>query len=529
VALLVLFILSGLVGHEPWKGDDAISIGVVADMLARGHWLAPQLADQAWPAAPLYYWTAALTGALFSWLLPLHDAIRLASGLWVALILFLLYRAGREWHHGEVAPHEFAIASVLAMTGCLGLLIHAHEAQPMLVTLAGHTAAYWALALLPRKPARAALILGLALGLGFLGNGMVPMLALLPVMLAALWLAADRAAAGRTLLGGLVIGAAIATPWPLLLAALEPGYFAQWLASELGRIGKPESGLRAAWGYLAMLPWFAWPALPLALWTLRSKRRVLDSPCYRLPLLATAAVWLTLSITLEARSSSALLLLPPLALLAAPGVATLRRGAANAFDWFSIMSFSFFCILVWVGWSAMLTGWPTRLAERVVKLAPGFVGEFQPLPFVVAVAATLAWGWMLGTGQHQRSPWRGLVHWLGGLTAFWLLLTSLWLPWIEYGKSYRSVGLAVKAALPAGYGCVAGRNVSDSHRAFIDYYAGVPLRAENSRAGARCDWLLQHHDRGQRHDPRLPGWDVVTEARRPSERNERFVLYRRAG
>ena len=96
VILLAIFILAGLVGHEPWKNDDAITIGVTADMLQRGHWLAPHLADRPYPDAPLYYWTAAVTGALFSWLLPLHDAIRLASGFWVALTLFLLYRAGRD-------------------------------------------------------------------------------------------------------------------------------------------------------------------------------------------------------------------------------------------------------------------------------------------------------------------------------------------------------------------------------------------------------------------------------------------------
>ncbi len=528
VALLAVFILAGLVGHDPWKNDDAIAIGIVADMLQRGHWLVPHLADQAYPDAPLYYWTAALTGALFSWLLPLHDAIRLASGFWVALTLFLLYRAGREWHGDEPAPHEFAIASVLAMAGCLGFLVHAHEAQPMLVSLAGHAAAYWALALLPRKPERAAIIFGLAIGLGFLGNGFAPMLALLPVSVAAFWLAADRPRAGKTLLGGLCIGLAIATPWPILVAALQPGHFAQWLHSELVQIGKPENMLATAWNYLAMLPWFAWPALPLALWTLRSKRRVLHAPCYRLPLLAVIAVWLTLSITFEARSPSALLLLPPLALLAAPGVATLRRGAANAFDWFGIMSFSFFCILVWIGWSAMVAGWPERLAGRVTKLAPGFIGEFRPLPFAIAVIVTLAWGWMLTTGQRQRSPWRGLVHWLSGLTALWLLLMSLWLPWIEYGKSYRSVGVAIKAELPARPGCVVGRNISDANRALIDYFAGIPLRNEKHASSTRCQWMLVLREASQRRNLDLEGWDVISEMRRPSERSERFVLYRKA-
>ena len=527
VALLALFILAGLFGHDPWKNDDAVTIGVAADMLQRGHWLVPHLADRPYPDAPLYYWTAALTGALFSWLLPLHDAIRLASGLWVALTLFLLYRAGREWHGSEPAPHEFAIASTLAMAGCLGFLVHAHEAQPMLVSLAGHAAAYWALALLRRKPGRAAIIFGLALGLGFLGNGFAPMLALLPVGLIGLWLAEDRAKAALALSGGVALGLAIATPWPLLLAALDPNFFWRWLASEYTQIGRPANMLHTAWDYLTMLPWFAWPALPLALWTLRSKRRFLREASYRLPLLATVAVWLSLSVTFEARSSSALLLLPPLALLAAPGVATLRRGAANAFDWFGVMTFSFFCALVWVGWSAMVTGTPERLAARVVKLAPGFVGEFRPIPFAIALAVTLAWAWMLTTGQRQRSPWRGLVHWLGGLTALWLLLMSLWLPWIEYGKSYRSVGTALKTALPARYGCVIGRNLSDSNRALIDYFAGIAVRRENVASSDRCNWLLTLRDARGGRNLELTGWQLVTELRRPAERSERFVLYKR--
>lgn len=529
VVLLALFILAGLVGHDPWKNDDAITIGVTADMLQRGHWLAPHLADRPYPDAPLYYWTAAATGTLFSWLLPLHDAIRLASGFWVALTLFLLYRAGREWHSDEPAPHEFAIASTLAMAGCLGFLVHAHEAQPMLVAIAGHAAAYWAFALLPRKPGRATILLGLGLGFGFLGNGLAPMVALLPIGLIALWLAPDRAKAGLVLAGGSLLGLAIAIPWPLLLAALYPSYLWLWLASEMAMVAPPANIPHTAWAYIVMLPWFAWPALPLALWTLRSKRRFLRKPSYLMPLLATIAVWICLSITLEARPSSALLLLPPLALLAAPGVATLRRGAANAFDWFGVMTFSFFCALVWVGWSAMVSGSPERLATRVAKLVPGFSGQFHLLPFSLALITTIAWAWMLTTGQRQRSPWRGLVHWLGGLTALWLLLMSLWLPWIEYGKSYRSIGVAIKTALPKQYGCVIGRNISDGNRALIDYFAGVAVFRDNVTGSNRCNWMLVLRDARSNRNLDLPGWHLVTEIRRPTDRSERFVLYQRNG
>ncbi|MBN9424660.1 MAG: hypothetical protein J0I91_19640, partial [Candidatus Accumulibacter sp.] len=74
VLLLVLYILPGLIGHDPWKVDDAVTIGVVHSMLRDGHWLMPHLAGQPYPDAPFYYWIAAASGQLFSWLLPLHDA-----------------------------------------------------------------------------------------------------------------------------------------------------------------------------------------------------------------------------------------------------------------------------------------------------------------------------------------------------------------------------------------------------------------------------------------------------------------------
>ena len=44
--LLSLYIFVGLIGHDPWKHDDAVTIGIVFDMVGNGHWLLPQLAGQ---------------------------------------------------------------------------------------------------------------------------------------------------------------------------------------------------------------------------------------------------------------------------------------------------------------------------------------------------------------------------------------------------------------------------------------------------------------------------------------------------
>ena len=45
VALLcAAWILPGLIGHDPWKPDEAYSFGVVYEILRGGSWVVPTLA-----------------------------------------------------------------------------------------------------------------------------------------------------------------------------------------------------------------------------------------------------------------------------------------------------------------------------------------------------------------------------------------------------------------------------------------------------------------------------------------------------
>jgi hypothetical protein len=106
----------------------------------------------------------------------------------------------------------------------------------------------------------------------------------------------------------------------------------------------------------------------------------------------------------------------------------------------------------------------------------------------------------------------------------WALLAALWYPWIDYGKSYRTVAQALRQALPAGE-CIAGRNLGDAQRASLEYFAGiVTLRAGQPRA-ARCPLLLVQ---GTAQDDRPPlGWQQLWEGNRPGDRGERLRLYRR--
>ena len=75
---------------------------------ARGDWLTPRIAGEPYlDTPPLYYWVAALFArALSPWLLPLHDAARLATPLFMSLTLLFVGMTARELigrRHGRSA------------------------------------------------------------------------------------------------------------------------------------------------------------------------------------------------------------------------------------------------------------------------------------------------------------------------------------------------------------------------------------------------------------------------------------------
>ena len=518
-AMLAFYVLAGLFGRDPWKGEDAIHIGTAWNMLHYGDWLSPDLAGRPFHEPPLYYWTGALTGKALGWLLPLHEAIRLASGVWVTLALVGIYYAGRELY-----GQESAAASPLLLAGCAGLLIHAHDAQPMLIAVAAYGAAIGALAALTRRPWRAGTFYGLAVAACLLGTGIAPTLPLLAIAPLAWWLSTDRWLALRALALGLGLALILILPWPLLLLAYEPSRFHGWLNTELVPLRTPFSFFGAG-RFLSLLPWFAFPVLPLAAWSLWTRCKAMTAMPQLLPLAFLLMTLLMLALAFRPREIPALLLLPPLALLATPGALTLRRGAASAFDWFSMMTFSFFIALLWLAWSAMALGWPARLASRVVVLRPGFIGHFELAAFAIGVVATIWWIWLIFTAP--RSPYRSLTHWTLGFTTLWLMATSLVLPWFDYGKTYRPVAEAIAQALPADHGCLAERGLSDTQRASFAYFIGIEPAAANSAAGRECGWLLVTGNSSK--DLAAPNgtWTRVWEGNRAGERKEKFRLYRR--
>lgn len=508
VLACAIYLIVGSVGHDPWKTDDALHIGVAFGFFSGGDWLIPRIAGEAWlGVTPLFHWLAAITGWLTQWALPFHDGARLASALFGALLLYLLARTAAALY-----DRDAGLAAPLLAIGTIGLLVPIHDAQPAVAVLAASALAYLGLAISPPRPLLGMLALGLGIGLSVLAGGLSGALPLLPLLLLPVL---QRQWFGFVM--ALAAAAAVGSTWPAALTADHANHLLAWWNAQRSTMAVSPQALNR--DHLELLGWFAWPVLPIALWSAWLERHHWREWNWLVPLTGTlsALIWFLLH---EARPLMALPLLPPLVLLASAGAHRLRRGAASALDWFGMMTFSLIIGLVWLGGIAMWTGWPARIARNFAKLEPGFEAHFSVAALAMAAAFTTAW--LVAVIKLPRSPWRAAIRWAVGVTAMWGVLFALWLPWIDYGKSYREVIYSLQRALPSDAGCIERRQLGLPQRALIDYFAGLHTVPSSRRAD--CRWLLVQ---GGRNETVPAGWQKTWEGHRPGDRSERLRLYQR--
>ncbi len=538
VSLAATYLLFGLVGHAPWKSHDAIGVGVMHQMLngaGLDNWLVPRLAGERYlEDGPLYYALAALCAKLLSFAFAAHDAARIASAISVGAAIWLLRTAARQLHGRNESDN-----AALVLIGCLGLFVHAHEVLAANGALAGAALAWLGITRATRTIANAgvdgtaarrnALVAGLMFGAGaaiaLWSKGPAPVLPLLASALAAPLLgSAWRTRAWWAFVAtGLAIVAAALFLWLMALHMDNPVLPAAWLQAQVDFFAAP-TGARVL-EQLQLLSWAAWPAWPLALWALWDRRRRLRND----PLLPTVAgaiaalaVFLFAS---DVNELASLPLLPPLALLAGAGVLVLRRGAANAMTWFGAMTFTLLGALVWLGWVAMMTGIPKQIALNFAKLEPGHVPQFSAWALSIGLLLTLAWVCLIA--RSERSLQKSAAIWAGGVTFLWSLTMTLWLPWIDYGKTYAPVSASLSAALrkaelPAN-ACIASRGLGESQRAAFDYHARIVTRRLEVVPNAHCPALLIQGSAGA-SDRVDAGWRRIWEGNRPRDR-ERYRLY----
>jgi 4-amino-4-deoxy-L-arabinose transferase-like glycosyltransferase len=224
---------------------------------------------------------------------------------------------------------------------------------------------------------------------------------------------------------------------------------------------------------------------------------------------------LTLSLSTTIDELSALPMLLPLSVLGTAALFTLRRSAANALDWFGIMTFALLAILLWWGWTGLLVDSPAKITQLLKDYRPGFEPVLQVNQFWIAVSVTILWivlVWRVG-----RSIRRSVINWAAGVTLLWLLAVTLWMPWLNSGKSYRLMVTSLKHALPAKYNCIYGIDIGDGQRAMLQYFGDITI---GKRPKKDCTLMLVQVDD-------KVNWKNVWDGSRTGDKNERFWLYRR--
>lgn len=550
LTVCLLYAVPGLIGRDPWRFADAAGFGLAWNFAQNPPgvaWLTPAVSGQISPEfGPLPFWLGAWAMRALPWiaadlamrLITLAGLLLLMTSVWYGLLMVARRpRVQPSDPFGASASatdfaRSVADSGLLILLACVGLIARAHETTAetaQLILIGGFLfACAWGL----ERPRTAGALAGLLIAGSLLTRGIAPAVALTLVLVML-----PVASRGWRLVWPGFLGAAlpvaglIALTWPLaLLSQGEPGtaHLLAWCKAQQAAwssgLGDPAGTLLMA---LRTLPWFLWPAWPLALWTLWHWRHRSDQPAIVLPSLTLLALGLSVLTAPSANEAGLLILAPPAAMLAAFGLSTLRRSLGALIDWFAVMSFSLLGLALWLYWIALQTGWPVRMAASVQRAVPGFTPEIHVLELAAALLVTAAWMglviWRLA--RRPSAMWRPVALSSGGLVLTWVLLMTLWLPAANHRNTYRDVALQAAQALARETGCVEGVGLDLAQRATFAYFGQIRFDE-----GTSCPWRLEAL-RGTQRLPDRPveagQWEVRWQGARAADRRERFTLLRR--
>ncbi len=520
------WLLPGLVGHEPWKPDEAYTFGLIRHIAQTGDWVVPTLAGEPFmEKPPLYFVAASFFLRLFSPLLGEPDAARLTTGFFILIACYAIALSARELL-GKGAGRW----AVLILFACVGFPIRAHQMITDTALLAGGAIGIYGFVLGIRRHVAGGIVLGVGAAVMFLSKGLLGP-GILGVTAMGLPLLNTEFRNRRYVIFcaiSFLVFCPLVAPWLYALWMRSEKLFSTWLmVNNFGRFdGTARLGPKAKpFFYLKLLPWYAFPALPMAVWWLWRCGANGISPAVKVLLTFFVAGFATLSAAADARELYAMPLLLPLAILAAGACQRKAEWAEKLRPW----SLGLFCLLPAVMWGAgiiLITGWPVPLWNKwVAPGAPGFMPEFHPLMFSVALLVTLMMSGIVFF--HRAARQSPLYIFTSCITLCWVLAMTLGMPYLDYTKRYSDVFIPMRAWLPKDE-CVASRHLGEPQRALLEYYDGlVTLREGKHRGAFRCHWLLVQHDK--KHPQEFVDGTLVWQGERPADKEESYQLYRLDG
>ena len=549
-SLTLVYGLAGLFERDPWKNEDAIGFGVMWTLHHGGlqDWLVPHLAGRdASMGAPLPYWLGALLMDWFGPFVGLANATRIYSALcFFAAALAIWYASYLLGRRPEVQPMSFALGgqphakeygmtladgALLIFLACVGIAQQAHETTPMMAQLMGVSLMLYGTIRGLDKPWQGGIWTGLGLAIVILSGNLI-MAALLAIGTASAVAASNARLRFRWSITSIALGFIGLIFWPLLWlyfdlsAAQQANALEGWLNWPLMQAYPSYKSL----SFLSINFWlYAWPVWPLALialvhWVGQKKAGSWRAPHICIPLgIALGGLLYNLFRT-EANDHDLIILIPPLSVLAVFSLPILKRNLISFIDWFAMLSFTVIGFMIWLIWFAKITGFPASTASNVGRYIPGFQAEFNLTTFIAAIIITSLWGLVIRwrTSRAPKVIWRCLIISASGTTLMWVLLMTLWLPTINYAKTYQYVAQRLTQAVPKEAYCIDTTHLGYSQLASFDYFTRLPLRDD-----LNCPWLLTHNPNevqglGHLNREKLT---LLWEDRRAADRDERLRLY----
>jgi 4-amino-4-deoxy-L-arabinose transferase-like glycosyltransferase len=503
------FLLPGIFGHGPWKQDETYSFGIIHTMIETGNYLVPTNAGEPFmEKPPLYYWTAALFAKLLSPFIAYHDGARVASLFYMIIsLVFITKITHLIWRSNTIFNVRTLAVMALFLTSA-GMVRHAHDMFTDVALVCGGIIAFYGLLQIVLNERERITSLwgpfwfGIGVGITLMTKGL-----LLPIIYSGVAVLAPvllQECRSRSYAKNVGIAVLISMPffiiWPALLAQHSVPLFMKWfwdnnigrfLGFSVGELGAPNT----TWMFFSAPFQVLLPTSPLVIYALfTSLYRQWRTPHIALALLFSAICLSILGMSASGRHLYYLPLSFPFALLAINGIEHLSVKVSAAWDWFCRIAFGGLTLFVWCAYviSMMPVEQHHWLSPLEKWLPLSFVTPFTVLPFLFALALTIAWLYVLPRLK-QLGQWRGAFSWFASMTMMWGVTYTVLLPWIDYSKSYEYTYASLDEKLKPLWteqSCMASIYLGESEAPMLSYYTGIVHKPMYTPAAADCQWLI---------------------------------------
>ena len=520
---ILIFLLAGVLGHDPWKQDETYSFGIIYHFLQNHEWLIPfNDGSPFMEKPPLYYWTAVIFCKIF-WFLPLHDAARLTSSFYMIIAIIFVWKTSEVLFHDK----EKNELSILLFLGTLGVVRHSHDMFTDIALLAGSSIAFYGLVLSKYNNKLAGFWFGLGIGIAFMSKGFFT-----PVILGTTAIIVLRKDGILSFLSKAFVAASpFLLGWAIELYKYSPKLFMEWFwDNNIGRFlgfSVPVLGAGNEPFYIIYSAiWFAFPTFPLAVYFAIKNYKDWQKPQYILPV--TISV-LGLGLLLASASARALYLLPLMPAftmlavqifytkkewIATPSarndgvpceLVIARQSRSNPdkkinIQFYLKIFFGFGLIVILSIWICLLNSLDLFGIGKILPV--GFMPTHKQIIEVLVSIIGITYCVIM-----MRFEKNIVKVWFIGIASLWILTNTLLLTWTDETKSYRPILSEMNkfiANSPYNKSCLSYYNLGESIEPMLLYFNhnANMQRVENLNE-VKCDLLLTLTSKNAKEDSNL--------------------------